>query len=155
MFLYRLKKIKKMIMNIKTMIFTQLINWNKCETMVETSRMRLLSDWSEKTLKLSHLLLKSKKTLLRNASKISKTQNLQVKMSRWLTITLKKKSKNSNRWINQHCLKIHSLMNQINGSLDQVNSKITSKGLKQRQERSINVKRNELINIKAEHQSVR
>jgi len=46
-------------------------------------------------------------------------------------------------------------MNQINGSLDQVNSKITSKGLKQRQERSINVKRNELINIKAEHQSVR
>jgi len=26
MFLYRLKKIKKMIMNIKTMIFTQLIN---------------------------------------------------------------------------------------------------------------------------------
>lgn len=155
MFLYQLKKIKKTLMNIKTMIFTQLINLNKWETMVETSRMRQLSAWSEKTLKLSLLLPKSKKTLLRIASKISKTQSLQVKMSRWLTITSKKKSKNSNQWINQLCFETPSLMNQINGSLDQVNSKITSKGLKQRQERSINVKPNELINIKVEHQSVR
>lgn len=120
-----------------------------------TLKMRQLSVLSETILNLSLLPLKTKKTLLRIVSKISKNKSLRVKMSQLLIITLKRKSKSSNLLTNQLCFETPSLMNQINGSSDQVNSKITNKGLKLRQERSTNVNRNESMNIKAEHQSVR